>query len=102
MSGTINTSTHKKYIPQKNMTILIKSNNDHSFGIISEINTDNMVIALLDRCGKITIDISSDWEPFDILNPKILHYYYDTFVGKNVTDIFVNHYEAYKKKYIKQ
>lgn len=90
-----------RYVPQKDMTILIKTQTKNMFGIITNIINNQITIARLDECGKITIDVNSDWEPFDALDPKALRNYYDAFIGKNVTNIFVNNYEAYKKRYIK-
>lgn len=95
-----------KYIPQKDMTILIREQVNFShqtknmFGIITNIINNQITVARLDECGKIIIDINSDWEPIDVLDPKILHHCYNTFIGKNVTNIFVNNYEAYKNRYI--
>lgn len=90
-----------KYVPQKDMTILIKTQTKNMFGIITNIINNQINVALLDECGKITIDINSTWGPINVMNPKVLRYYYDTFIGKNVTNIFVNNYETYKNRYIK-
>lgn len=92
-----------KYKPEVDMCILIKTPNQTSnvIGVISQITEGNITVARLDECGQLVININSDWEPLDVLDPHKLKHYYSLFIGKNVSNIFTNNYEQYKKNHIK-
>jgi hypothetical protein len=86
--------------PEVNMYILIKNPNGNIIGVISKISNNELTVARLDECGSVIISANSDWVPIDILHPHKLKHYYDTFIGKNVENIFVINYNQYKNKYL--
>jgi len=85
-----------RYSPEKDMTILVKSSNGNIFGMISKITENKIVLTRLDDYGSLIIDMESNWEPIDVLDPKSLKHYYDNFIGKDVVNIFVSHFNDYK------
>ena len=75
---------------------------DNVIGMVEQVKNNKITLLMLDRNGRIIIDINSDWMLLDIDDMEMIRHSYDLFVKKDITDIVKNSYELFRKNFLIQ
>jgi hypothetical protein len=88
---------HNDKLPPINSIILVCQGTTHIIGIVEAIQNNDIIILLLDRIGRMTIDKNGNWVRLNVSDLNSLRDTYKVFINKNIGSLLDDSNSKFKK-----
>lgn len=82
--------------PELNSVLQVRYNGENIIGIVEKVNNGKISILMLDRIGRIIINMSDNWTCLNILTPSDLRDKYNMLINTDVSKSVLDAYEKFK------
>lgn len=87
-------------LPNVNAIIMLCRENDNIIGVVESIFDNKFTLLLLDRNGKIIVDMYDNWIQINTDNLDMLRNNYKIFIHGDIDNIINDAYAIFYNKYI--